>query len=164
MNSRPTSLSPKMRTRLAHMLKDLDRGGLQPAPRIYWHACNAFVKSSQRRRVGVGQLLYVKVLTSRSNTMHAIVRWEFPKIRGTVLWGPYDKDPTTILRGSPIFRNSQIVGHSRSRGKRRLLGGFASSRGHARMFTTFSLLLKIENTLFFVGSYYIGTLPKGRVW
>ena len=111
MNSRKTSLSPKMRTRLAHMLKDLDRGGLQPAPRIYSHACNAFVKSSQRRRVGVGQLLYVKVLTSRSNTMHAIVRWEFPKF-------PYDKDPTAILLGSPIFRNSQIVGHSRSRGKR----------------------------------------------
>ena len=20
--------------------------------------------------------------------------WEFPKIRGTVFWGPYDKDPT----------------------------------------------------------------------
>ena len=21
-------------------------------------------------------------------------RWEFPKIRGTVYWGPYNKDPT----------------------------------------------------------------------
>ena len=32
--------------------------------------------------------------------------WEFPKIRGTVFWGPYNKDPTvsgTIL-GSP-YRN-----------------------------------------------------------
>ena len=21
--------------------------------------------------------------------------WEFPKIRGTLFWGPYNKDPTT---------------------------------------------------------------------
>ena len=36
--------------------------------------------------------------------------WEFPKIWGTLFWGPYDKDPTiqgTIL-GSPIFGNSHI--------------------------------------------------------
>ena len=36
--------------------------------------------------------------------------WEFPKIRGTVFWGPYNKDPTiwgTILR-SPIIGNSHI--------------------------------------------------------
>ena len=35
---------------------------------------------------------------------------EFPKIRGTLFWGPYNKDPTvwgTIL-GSPIFGNAQI--------------------------------------------------------
>ena len=33
---------------------------------------------------------------------------EFPKIRGTLFWGPYHKDPTiqgTIL-GPPIFGNS----------------------------------------------------------
>ena len=33
---------------------------------------------------------------------------EFPKIRGTLFWGPYNKDPTiwgTIL-GPPIFGNS----------------------------------------------------------
>ena len=35
--------------------------------------------------------------------------WGFAKIRGTLLWGPYNKDPTmgTIL-GSPIFGNSYI--------------------------------------------------------
>ena len=35
---------------------------------------------------------------------------EFPKIRGALFWGPYNKDPTisgTIL-GSPIFGNSHI--------------------------------------------------------
>ena len=34
-------------------------------------------------------------------------KWEFPKIRGTLFWGPYHKDPTiwaTIL-GTPIFGN-----------------------------------------------------------
>ena len=37
--------------------------------------------------------------------------WEFPKIRGALFWGPYDKDPTikgTIL-GSPIFGNPHII-------------------------------------------------------
>ena len=37
--------------------------------------------------------------------------WEFPKIRDTLFWGPYNKDPTvygTIL-GSPIFGNSHIL-------------------------------------------------------
>ena len=37
--------------------------------------------------------------------------WEFPTIRGTVFWGPYNKDPTiqgTIL-GSPIFGNSHLA-------------------------------------------------------
>ena len=32
--------------------------------------------------------------------------WEFPKIRGTLFWAPYNKDPTiwgTTL-GSPYFR------------------------------------------------------------
>ena len=32
--------------------------------------------------------------------------WEFPKIRGPLFWGPYNKDPTiegTIL-GSPYFQ------------------------------------------------------------
>ena len=33
--------------------------------------------------------------------------WEIPKIRGTIFWSPYNKDPAigTIL-GSPIFGNS----------------------------------------------------------
>ena len=37
--------------------------------------------------------------------------WEFPKIRGTLFWGPYNNDPTnssTIL-GSPIFGNSRVL-------------------------------------------------------
>ena len=36
---------------------------------------------------------------------------EFPKIEGTLFWGPYNKDPTisgTIL-GSPIFGNSHTL-------------------------------------------------------
>ena len=38
--------------------------------------------------------------------------WEFPKIGGTLFWGPYNKDLTikdTIL-GSPIFGNSHMGG------------------------------------------------------
>ena len=31
----------------------------------------------------------------------------FRKLGGTLLWGPYNKDPGTML-GSPIFGNSQI--------------------------------------------------------
>ena len=31
--------------------------------------------------------------------------WEFPKIGGTLLWGPYNK-PT--ISGSPIFGNSHL--------------------------------------------------------
>ena len=40
----------------------------------------------------------------------AILRVEFPKIRGTVFWGPYNKDPTIkgTIFGSPIFGNSQV--------------------------------------------------------
>ena len=37
--------------------------------------------------------------------------WEFPIIRGTLHWGPSNKDPTnwgTIL-GSPIFGNPPIA-------------------------------------------------------
>ena len=43
-------------------------------------------------------------------------RRKFPKIRGTLFWGPYNKDPTiqgTVL-GSPIFGNPQMVGFGRS--------------------------------------------------
>ena len=39
------------------------------------------------------------------------ITWEFPKIRGTLFWGPYNRDPTisgTVL-GSPIFGNSHIL-------------------------------------------------------
>ena len=33
---------------------------------------------------------------------------EFPKIRGTLFWGPYNKDPTIsgTISGSPIFGNA----------------------------------------------------------
>ena len=51
----------------------------------------------QERGVTVGALL-------------CLTNWEFPKIRGTVFWGPYHKDPTiqgTVL-GSPNFGNSQL--------------------------------------------------------
>ena len=36
--------------------------------------------------------------------------WEFPRIRGTLFWSPYNEDPTTqgTKRGSPIFANSHM--------------------------------------------------------
>ena len=36
--------------------------------------------------------------------------WEFPKIRGTLFWGPYNKDPSILgtILGTPIFGNSHI--------------------------------------------------------
>ena len=41
--------------------------------------------------------------------------WEFPEIKGTLVWGPYNKDPTifgTIL-GVPIFGNPHVVTEER---------------------------------------------------
>ena len=35
------------------------------------------------------QLLGALVLTVITSTI-----WEFPKIRGTLIWGPYNQDPT----------------------------------------------------------------------
>ena len=37
--------------------------------------------------------------------------WEFPKIRGTLIWGPYNEDPTIwgTIFGSPIFGNSHMA-------------------------------------------------------
>ena len=37
--------------------------------------------------------------------------WEFPKISGTVFWGPYKKDPSIwgSLLGSPTFGNPHIA-------------------------------------------------------
>ena len=43
-------------------------------------------------------------------TSPGVVNWEFPQIRGTLFWGPYNKDPTicgTILR-SRIFGNPHL--------------------------------------------------------
>ena len=36
--------------------------------------------------------------------------WAFPKISGTLFWGPYNKDPTiqATIVGSHIFGNSHI--------------------------------------------------------
>ena len=42
----------------------------------------------------------------RSFVMCITRNWEFPKIRGTLFGGPYNKDPT--ISGSPIFGNSQL--------------------------------------------------------
>ena len=38
------------------------------------------------------------------------LKWDFPKIRGTLSWGPYNKDPTIkgTVSGSPIFGNPQM--------------------------------------------------------
>ena len=30
--------------------------------------------------------------------------WEFPKIRGALLWGPYNKDPTIQIQPAPAER------------------------------------------------------------
>ena len=48
-----------------------------------------------------------KILAERSNLPNI---WEFPKIRGTLVWRPCNKDPTTqgTILGSPIFGNSHI--------------------------------------------------------
>ena len=42
--------------------------------------------------------------------------WDFPKIRGTLSWGPCSKDPTILgaMLGSPIFGNSHLDGLSAS--------------------------------------------------
>ena len=39
-----------------------------------------------------------------------MITWEFPKIRGTLFWGPSSKDPTISgsMLGSPIFGNSHM--------------------------------------------------------
>ena len=42
------------------------------------------------------------------DSVPAALMWEFPKIWGTLFWGPYNKDPTIqgTMLGSPIFGNS----------------------------------------------------------
>ena len=38
--------------------------------------------------------------------------WEFPKIRGTLIWGPYNQDTTSYIGnvlGSPIFGNIHMT-------------------------------------------------------
>ena len=51
-----------------------------------------------------------RVFNPEIRTVEHGTAWEFPKIRGTLFWGPYNKDPTirgTFL-GSPIFGNSHL--------------------------------------------------------
>ena len=48
---------------------------------------------------------------ARRNHASSSTKWEFPKMRGALLWGPSNKDPTiqgTVAR-SPIVGNSQIA-------------------------------------------------------
>ena len=45
--------------------------------------------------------------------LHGLIRgsiWVYPKIRATLFWGPYNKDPTTkgTKFGFPIFGNSHM--------------------------------------------------------
>ena len=40
--------------------------------------------------------------------MHGLGLWEFPTIRGTLLWGPYNKDPTIQGNILAIFGNSHF--------------------------------------------------------
>ena len=37
--------------------------------------------------------------------------WEFPKIRGTLFWSPYNKDPTIsgTISGTPFCGNSHVA-------------------------------------------------------
>ena len=44
-----------------------------------------------------------------SSFRHASI-WDFPKIRGTLFWGPYSKDPTIqgTIPGSPIFGSPHL--------------------------------------------------------
>ena len=37
--------------------------------------------------------------------------WEFPQIRGTLFWGPYNKDPTKfrVLYQGPLFSETPII-------------------------------------------------------
>ena len=62
----------------------------------------------------VPQILVVPALDQAQwhgpSRRHRVI-WDFPRIRGTLFWGPYNKDPTiqgTIL-GSPFFGNPHIV-------------------------------------------------------
>ena len=57
----------------------------------------------------MGTLFFCKIVQigQAVNGYHFNSTWDFPKIRATLFWGPYNKDPTikgTIL-GSPIFGN-----------------------------------------------------------
>ena len=47
----------------------------------------------------------------RAAWLNIAAGWEFPKIRGTLFWGPSNKDPTIYgaILGSPIFGNSQMA-------------------------------------------------------
>ena len=55
----------------------------------------------------VGKLLSPEAFFASENGI-----WQFPKIRGTLFWGPYNKDPTPTIQGtilrSPNFGNSHI--------------------------------------------------------
>ena len=49
---------------------------------------------------------------SRSLLLVAVVKiWEFPKMRGTLLWGPYNKDPTIwgTIHWGPLFSETPYV-------------------------------------------------------
>ena len=54
----------------------------QPASNKLWHVFNTHqsdVSINQEADVGTGPFQVI---------------WEFPKIRGALFWGPYNKDPT----------------------------------------------------------------------
>ena len=54
------------------------------------------------------QRLRFKALQRLPLSVYEVSIREFPKIRGTLFWGPCDKDPTVwgAILGSPIFGNS----------------------------------------------------------
>ena len=57
--------------------------------------------------------------------------WEFPKIRGTLFWGPYNKDPTIeVLYWGPLFSKTPMFSDA-SRVSLRLYGSY---KGSARVF------------------------------
>ena len=71
---------------------------------------NAGHEPKTESELQVGFLCAFHCKASAINALLSFLCWGFPKIRGTLFWGPYHEDPTiqgTIL-GSPFLGNSQL--------------------------------------------------------
>ena len=84
-------------------------------PRYSFAAIHSSYRETYVRRIPAG-LLNWKPKGSNHQALcqcHSLLLvlvpdWEFPKIRGTLFWGPYNKHPTIsgAVLGSPNFGNS----------------------------------------------------------